>query len=359
MQLVGGHVDATVNNPIEAVTHWRSGTLRPLCVFDGKRLAGDGQDDRDRSLVRHPHLQGSRPRRRIPDAARHLHAPGRHSRSRWPSTSTCSGQGARNAGVERADGSRAPSTPPPSTASPSAEWLGARGSATQDAHAGGRVPGPAAIGRRHGRPSPESDRRRGRDDGGAAPAHPHGSRSRSPTSLLLAGDRRARDLGQPPPRRRLGRRRAAIRLFPLLDRRRSCRASLCTSPWRSARRASSAGGGLFVTWPQLRMVLSVLLPTALYVAAIPFAGLYVASALLVVWFMMRLGGFRWWTAAAARARRGARRLCRLRAVVPGRPARRGRSRPGSASDAGTQQVMEEIGLLMQGFAVALQPATCC
>ena len=38
MQLVGGHVDATVNNPIEAVTHWRSGTLRPLCVFDGKRL---------------------------------------------------------------------------------------------------------------------------------------------------------------------------------------------------------------------------------------------------------------------------------------------------------------------------------
>jgi len=40
VQLVGGHVDATVNNPIEAVTHWRSGTLRPLCVFDGKRLNG-------------------------------------------------------------------------------------------------------------------------------------------------------------------------------------------------------------------------------------------------------------------------------------------------------------------------------
>ena len=40
VQLVGGHVDATVNNPIEAVTHWRSGTLRPLCVFDGKRLSG-------------------------------------------------------------------------------------------------------------------------------------------------------------------------------------------------------------------------------------------------------------------------------------------------------------------------------
>ncbi len=38
VQLVGGHVDATVNNPIEAVTHWRSGTLRPLCVFDDERL---------------------------------------------------------------------------------------------------------------------------------------------------------------------------------------------------------------------------------------------------------------------------------------------------------------------------------
>lgn len=38
VQLVGRHVDATVNNPIEAVTHWRSGALRPLCVFDGQRL---------------------------------------------------------------------------------------------------------------------------------------------------------------------------------------------------------------------------------------------------------------------------------------------------------------------------------
>ncbi|HXV22677.1 MAG TPA: tripartite tricarboxylate transporter substrate-binding protein [Alphaproteobacteria bacterium] len=33
-QLVGGHVNSTVNNPIEAVAHWRSGALRPLCVFD-------------------------------------------------------------------------------------------------------------------------------------------------------------------------------------------------------------------------------------------------------------------------------------------------------------------------------------
>nr|WP_240539960.1 tripartite tricarboxylate transporter substrate-binding protein [Salinarimonas soli] len=38
VQLVGKHIDATVNNPIEAVSHWKSGALRPLCVFDTKRL---------------------------------------------------------------------------------------------------------------------------------------------------------------------------------------------------------------------------------------------------------------------------------------------------------------------------------
>ncbi len=39
VQLVGNHVDATVNNPIEAVAQWRGGKLRPLCVFDAKPLA--------------------------------------------------------------------------------------------------------------------------------------------------------------------------------------------------------------------------------------------------------------------------------------------------------------------------------
>jgi len=37
-QLVGKHIDSTVNNPIEAVAQWRAGSLRPLCVFDGKRM---------------------------------------------------------------------------------------------------------------------------------------------------------------------------------------------------------------------------------------------------------------------------------------------------------------------------------
>ena len=38
VQLVGNHVNSTVNNPIEAVAHWRAGKLRALCVFDGKRM---------------------------------------------------------------------------------------------------------------------------------------------------------------------------------------------------------------------------------------------------------------------------------------------------------------------------------
>jgi tripartite-type tricarboxylate transporter receptor subunit TctC len=37
-QLVGGHIDSSVNNPIECVAHWRAGTVRPLCVFDDKRM---------------------------------------------------------------------------------------------------------------------------------------------------------------------------------------------------------------------------------------------------------------------------------------------------------------------------------
>ena len=42
-QLVGGHVDSTVNNPIEAVAQWRAGSLRPLCVFDTKRMPYKGK----------------------------------------------------------------------------------------------------------------------------------------------------------------------------------------------------------------------------------------------------------------------------------------------------------------------------
>src|SRR5262247_3327317 len=43
VQLVGNHVDSTVNNPIEAVAQWRGGKLRPLCVFDAQPMGYDEQ----------------------------------------------------------------------------------------------------------------------------------------------------------------------------------------------------------------------------------------------------------------------------------------------------------------------------
>ncbi len=38
VQLVGKHVDSTVNNPIEAESHWRAGKLRALCVMDKDKM---------------------------------------------------------------------------------------------------------------------------------------------------------------------------------------------------------------------------------------------------------------------------------------------------------------------------------
>lgn len=40
-QVVGKHIDSSVNNPLEAVSHWRSGSLRPLCIFDSERSVYD------------------------------------------------------------------------------------------------------------------------------------------------------------------------------------------------------------------------------------------------------------------------------------------------------------------------------
>ena len=94
VQLVGKHVDSTVNNPIEAVAQWRGGKVRPLCVFDSKQLPLQGQDRRQ-VVERHPDLQVAGPRRRVPDAARHLHGARRHRGPGRRSTSTCSRRCAR------------------------------------------------------------------------------------------------------------------------------------------------------------------------------------------------------------------------------------------------------------------------
>lgn len=55
---------------------------------------------------------------------------------------------------------------------------------------------------------------------------------------------------------------------------------------------------LFAEWGQLRQVLSVVVPTAIYVGVMPFTGLYLASMIFIAWFMRWLGKYSWLTVAA-------------------------------------------------------------
>ncbi|OYZ89383.1 MAG: small permease of tripartite tricarboxylate transporter [Rhizobiales bacterium 17-65-6] len=54
-----------------------------------------------------------------------------------------------------------------------------------------------------------------------------------------------------------------------------------------------------VTWAQLKQVFSVFLPLTVYVFAIGYLGIYVASALFLAGFMIAFGSFRWWAVLAA------------------------------------------------------------
>jgi hypothetical protein len=52
-------------------------------------------------------------------------------------------------------------------------------------------------------------------------------------------------------------------------------------------------GKVFAAWGQLRHVLSVVIPTTIYVFLVPYSGIYVASAILIAVFMKWLGKYRW------------------------------------------------------------------
>lgn len=62
--------------------------------------------------------------------------------------------------------------------------------------------------------------------------------------------------------------------------------------------ATPGKGEVFAAWSQLHKVLAVLVPTAIYVAVIPYSGIYLASALLIAAFMKFLGKYRWSAAIA-------------------------------------------------------------
>ncbi len=53
----------------------------------------------------------------------------------------------------------------------------------------------------------------------------------------------------------------------------------------------AGASGLFADWRQLFQVLSVAVPTAIYVALVPIIGIYVSSALLIALFMIWLGRY--------------------------------------------------------------------
>jgi hypothetical protein len=50
-------------------------------------------------------------------------------------------------------------------------------------------------------------------------------------------------------------------------------------------------GKLFAEWDQLAQVWSVVVPAAIYVGVMPWTGIYLASIVLITFFMMRLGRY--------------------------------------------------------------------
>jgi putative tricarboxylic transport membrane protein len=50
---------------------------------------------------------------------------------------------------------------------------------------------------------------------------------------------------------------------------------------------------VFASWSQLRSVMSVLLPTAVYVGSLPYLGIYLTSMVLIGSFMKWLGRYSW------------------------------------------------------------------
>ena len=64
-----------------------------------------------------------------------------------------------------------------------------------------------------------------------------------------------------------------------------------------ALRVPAAQNKAFVERGQLKMVLTVLIPTAIYATLVTWIGIYVASVLFIGFFMRWLGKYPWWKVA--------------------------------------------------------------
>ena len=65
-----------------------------------------------------------------------------------------------------------------------------------------------------------------------------------------------------------------------------------------ALRVPAAQNKTFVEVGQLKMVLTVLIPTAIYAALVTWIGIYVSSVLFIGFFMRWLGKYPWWKVVA-------------------------------------------------------------
>jgi putative tricarboxylic transport membrane protein len=68
---------------------------------------------------------------------------------------------------------------------------------------------------------------------------------------------------------------------------------LAASGWTFASALLKGRGEGFATHAQLKSVMQVLLPMAVYVGVMAWTGLYLASAALIAWFMRRHGKYGW------------------------------------------------------------------
>jgi hypothetical protein len=75
-----------------------------------------------------------------------------------------------------------------------------------------------------------------------------------------------------------------------------CLSSLVT--FVQALLAKSGDGELFVAWGPFKLVLTVLIPAAVYVLGVKYIGLYIASAIYITVFMAWLGRYSWFRSAA-------------------------------------------------------------
>ena|SRR5688572_7798373 len=66
-----------------------------------------------------------------------------------------------------------------------------------------------------------------------------------------------------------------------------------TSGFNLIRAYATPNRKLFAEWGQIAQVLKIVWPMAIYVAAVPWLGIYVSSAVLIVGFMRWLGRYGW------------------------------------------------------------------